>query len=66
MPCQEVALPQASLTILAGNYDAGGQDGYTKIAHIYEPDDEIYLFGFSRGAYTTRSLAGTIADCGPD
>lgn len=40
------------------------QDGYTKIAHVYEPGDEIFLFGFSRGAYTARSLAGMIACCG--
>ena len=40
------------------------QDGYTKIAHVYEPGDEIFLFGFSRGAYTARSLAGMIANCG--
>jgi uncharacterized protein (DUF2235 family) len=40
------------------------QDGYTKIAHVYEPGDAIFLFGFSRGAYTVRSLAGMIAGCG--
>lgn len=40
------------------------QDGYTKIAHVYEPGDQIFLFGFSRGAYTVRCLAGMIADCG--
>jgi uncharacterized protein (DUF2235 family) len=39
-------------------------DGYTKIAHVYEPGDQIYLFGFSRGAYTVRSLGGMIAACG--
>ena len=39
-------------------------DGYTKIAHVYEPGDEIFLFGFSRGAYTARSIAGMIASCG--
>jgi len=39
-------------------------DGYTKIAHVYETGDEVYLFGFSRGAYTARSLAGMIANCG--
>jgi uncharacterized protein (DUF2235 family) len=39
-------------------------DAYTKIAHVYEPGDQIYLFGFSRGAYTARSLAGMIATCG--
>jgi uncharacterized protein (DUF2235 family) len=30
----------------------------------YEPGDEIYLFGFSRGAFTVRSLAGMIRNCG--
>ncbi len=40
------------------------KDGYTKLAHVYEKDDEIYIFGFSRGAYTARSLAGMIALCG--
>ena len=30
------------------------QDGYTKIAHVYEAGDELFLFGFSRGAYTVR------------
>ncbi len=42
-------------------------DSYTKIAHVYEAGDQLYLFGFSRGAYTARSLAGLIAICGlPD
>jgi len=40
------------------------RDAYTKIAHVYELGDEIFLFGFSRGAYTARSLAGMIAVCG--
>ena len=40
------------------------KDGYTKIAHVYEQDDEIFIFGFSRGAFTARSLAGMIAICG--
>jgi uncharacterized protein (DUF2235 family) len=40
------------------------KDGYTKIAHVYEAGDVIFLFGFSRGAYTARSLAGMIAICG--
>ncbi len=39
-------------------------DGYTKIAHVYEAGDQIFLFGFSRGAYTARSLGGMIANCG--
>lgn len=40
------------------------KDGYTKIAHVYEEGDEIFLFGFSRGAFTARCLAGMIAICG--
>lgn len=40
------------------------RDAYTKIAHVYLPGDDIYLFGFSRGAYTARSLGGFISVCG--
>lgn len=40
------------------------EDGYAKIAHLYEPGDSVYLFGFSRGAYTARSIAGMIAASG--
>ena len=35
-------------------------DGYRFIIHNYDPEDEIYLFGFSRGAYTARAIAGMI------
>lgn len=34
------------------------------IAQNYRDDDRIFLFGFSRGAYTVRSLAGLIGRCG--
>jgi len=37
---------------------------YHQLIKIYEPDDEIFLFGFSRGAYTARSLAGLIRKSG--
>ena len=30
----------------------------------YEPGDEIYIFGYSRGAYTARSLGGMVRRCG--
>jgi uncharacterized protein (DUF2235 family) len=40
------------------------KDGYTKIAQLYEAGDPLYIFGFSRGAYTARSLAGMIVACG--
>jgi Uncharacterized alpha/beta hydrolase domain (DUF2235) len=34
--------------------------GYQFLSNVYEPGDEIYLFGFSRGAYEARSLASFI------
>ena len=40
------------------------QQGYKFLADNYESGDEIYLFGFSRGAYTARSLAGMIRNIG--
>jgi len=38
--------------------------GYQRLAGIFTPDDNIFLFGFSRGAYTARSLGGMIRKCG--
>ena len=40
------------------------KQAYQFIARVYRPGDEIYLFGFSRGAYTARSVAGMIRKCG--
>lgn len=37
---------------------------YRELIERYEPDDQIYLFGFSRGAFTARALAGLIYRCG--
>ena len=34
--------------------------GYDFLVQNYEAGDEIYLFGFSRGAYTARVLAGVV------
>jgi len=39
-------------------------DCYRFIANNFSEGDELYLFGFSRGAYTVRSLAGLIQRCG--
>jgi uncharacterized protein (DUF2235 family) len=39
-------------------------EAYRFLALNYEPGDAIYLFGFSRGAYTARSLAGMISKLG--
>ena len=37
---------------------------YRFIIKSYEPGDELYFFGFSRGAFTVRSLAGLIRNSG--
>ncbi|GIJ00400.1 putative alpha/beta hydrolase family protein DUF2235 [Sediminihabitans luteus] len=39
-------------------------EGYREIALGYSPGDEIFVFGFSRGAYTARSVVGMIAAVG--
>jgi len=56
------------IMILGGAFGTGLwkkiREGYTQIAHVYEQGDDLYLFGFSRGAFTARSLAGMIAACG--
>jgi uncharacterized protein (DUF2235 family) len=51
-----------------GIFGAGLLDN---IAHAYRflifnftPGDEIYIFGFSRGAFTARSFAGLLSNCG--
>jgi hypothetical protein len=36
------------------------RDAYAFVAANYCDGDEIFLFGFSRGAYTVRSVAGII------
>jgi uncharacterized protein (DUF2235 family) len=37
---------------------------YRELAQLYEgPDDRVFLFGFSRGAFTVRALAGLLYRC---
>ena len=40
------------------------KQAYAALCAQYEAGDEIFIFGFSRGAYTARSLAGMIRKCG--
>lgn len=37
---------------------------YGFLVENYQPGDNVFLFGFSRGAYTARSVAGLIRNCG--
>jgi type VI secretion system (T6SS) phospholipase Tle1-like effector len=40
------------------------RDLYRFLCRHYRPGDRIYLFGFSRGAFTVRTVAALIAKCG--
>lgn len=37
---------------------------YRVVAERYQPDDTLYLTGFSRGAYAARALSGMLGKCG--
>src|SRR5919106_4474723 len=37
---------------------------YRFLVDHYEPGDELFFFGFSRGAFTARSLAGLVRNSG--
>jgi len=37
---------------------------YLELCRVYQPGDKIMIFGFSRGAYTARSLVGLIRKSG--
>ena len=40
------------------------EDAYRYLMNRYEPGDKLFLFGFSRGAFTVRALAGMLNRCG--
>lgn len=44
--------------------DVNVRQAYRFLSRFYEKGDEIYIFGFSRGAFTARSLAGYIGATG--
>lgn len=54
--------------VIAGATGLGVDDNirsaYMFLAQNYVPGDEIYLFGFSRGAFSARSLSGFMGSCG--
>ncbi|RIA80724.1 hypothetical protein C1645_674991, partial [Glomus cerebriforme] len=49
---------------IAVSLDKKIKEGYKFIISHYNPGDDIWLFGFSRGAYTARCIAGMIRNCG--
>jgi hypothetical protein len=48
--------------VTGAGIDKNIRDAYRFLVHNYAPGDEIHLFGFSRGAYTVRSVAGLAFD----
>lgn len=54
--------------ISGGLFGAGIDDNVEKayewLVENYDDGDDIFIFGFSRGAFTARSLAGMLSVCG--
>lgn len=50
--------------VFGNGLTANIEEAYKNLMLAYEPGDEIMVFGFSRGAYTARSLVGMIRACG--
>jgi uncharacterized protein (DUF2235 family) len=72
--CEQRAFYSTGLGTKFGERVRGGMFGrgintaitgaYEWLVNNYEPNDEIFIFGFSRGAYTARSLSGFVSKCG--
>ena len=60
--------PNGTTGSIGGGIGAGLEinivQGYEFLAKEYQEGDEIYVLGFSRGAYTARSLVGMVRNCG--
>jgi uncharacterized protein (DUF2235 family) len=54
--------------LLGGGFGVGlsrnVKECYRFVVDNYAPDDELYFFGFSRGAYTARSIVGLVRNAG--
>ncbi|KAJ4479368.1 hypothetical protein J3R30DRAFT_3883877, partial [Lentinula aciculospora] len=55
---------QATDMLIANQLNAHVMDGYEFLMQNYTAGDRICMFGFSRGAYTARSLAGMLHKVG--
>jgi uncharacterized protein (DUF2235 family) len=71
---EQLVYYSAGVGTQSGEHLSGGMFGigineevttaYEWLLEHYEPDAQIFIFGFSRGAFTARSLAGFISKCG--
>ena len=66
--------PLGELSSLLAKTVSGGAFGYGIVRNIadayrflmatYQPEDRVFLFGFSRGAFTAQAVAGMLGKCG--
>lgn len=71
---EQIVYYQSGVGTDSGEYIRGGMAGfgvaqnvraaYAFLAHNYISGDEIYFFGFSRGAFTARLIAGLVTSLG--
>jgi uncharacterized protein (DUF2235 family) len=72
--CEQLVYYSAGVGTQFGERISGGMFGvgineevisaYEWLVEHYEPEAQLFIFGFSRGAFTARSLAGFISKCG--
>jgi len=64
----QVAFAQTINGLLGGAFGIGLmnniQNAYRFLAFNYTPGDKIFVFGFSRGAFSARSFGGLLRTCG--
>ena len=71
---EQLVYYSAGVGTQSGEHLSGGMFGigineevinsYEWLVENYEQDAQLFIFGFSRGAFTARSLAGFISKCG--
>ncbi len=71
---EQLVYYSAGVGTQSGEHLSGGMFGigindevisaYEWLVEHYEQDAQLFIFGFSRGAFTARSLAGFISKCG--
>ena len=52
------------VSILGSGLRENVEEAYNYLMDFYEPEDQVFLFGYSRGAHTVRELAGVLDRCG--
>jgi uncharacterized protein (DUF2235 family) len=67
-PCRPDWMPERIAILLGKVFGCGLKDNvlqmYRAVSQHWNPGDKVFLFGFSRGAFTVRVLAGLIYRCG--